>query len=153
MATIAEAKRICDNKFINELVALNLDPDQFVIFGSSPLLVHGLRATVHDLDVVARGEVMAWVRQTGTPDVGTYSGDPVWHLCRGRLQFSAGWITSLWSPDDLIDSAEIIGGLRFARLRDVLQYKMELRRPKDLVDIARIQAYLRKSLSVETGLS
>lgn len=152
MATITGAMRIRDNKFIRELVALNLEPDQFVIFGSAPLLVHGLRTTIRDIDVVARGEVMAWARQTGTRGVGAYSGDPVWQLSGGRLQFSAGWITSLWSSDDLIERAEVIDGLRFARLRDVLQYKMELYRPKDLVDIARIRAYLRKSLPVETGL-
>lgn len=144
MTPIAETKRMCDNEFIHELVALNLDPDQFVIFGSAPLLAHGLRATVRDLDIVARGDVMAWARRTGTLGVGSHSGDPVWHLNKGRIQFSAGWITNHWSTDRLIDGAEIIDGLRFAHLRDVLQYKQDLLRKKDLTDIARIQSYLQR---------
>lgn len=143
MTPIAETKRVCDNEFIHELVALKLDPDQFVIFGSAPLLAHGLRTTVHDLDIVARGDAMALARRTGTLGVGTYSGDPVWHLHNGRIQVSAGWITNRWSADHLIDNAEIIDGLRFAQLRDVLRYKQDLLREKDLTDIAKIQSYLR----------
>jgi hypothetical protein len=136
------------NELVRDLMGLDLDPHQFVIFGSAPLLVHGLRETVRDLDVVARGEVIACARQTGTPAIGAHSGDPVWQLGDGRLQFSAGWITSSWNTDDLIANAELVGGLRFARLSDVLRYKMELRRPKDLADIERIQSHLRNSSSV-----
>ncbi|MFD5249480.1 hypothetical protein ACFWIW_33370 [Amycolatopsis sp. NPDC058340] len=144
MTTIAEAAQVCDNELIHELMELELDPDQFVIFGSAPLLAHGLRAIVHDLDIVARGAVMDFARKTGTLGVGRYSGDPVWHLNNGRLQFSAGWITNHWDANQLIDNAEVIGSLRFARLSDVLRYKQELLRKKDLTDITRIQSYLRQ---------
>lgn len=142
MATTPEAKRLFRNEFIRELLGWDLDPEHFVLFGSAPLLAHGLRTTIRDLDVVARGDVLAWARRTGVPGVGAYSGDPVWHCGRGRIQFSAGWITSRWSIDDLMNNAEVVGGLRLARLEDVLQYKTELSRPKDLADIARIRAQL-----------
>lgn len=142
MATTAEAKRLLRNEFIRELLTWDLDPRQFVLFGSAPLLAHGLRAAIRDLDVVARGDVLAWARWNGAPGVGAYSGDPVWHCGQGRIQFSAGWITSEWSADDLLDNAEVVGGLRVARLEDVLRYKTELWRPKDLADIARIRARL-----------
>lgn len=140
MATTS-TEQVRDNELIRELAALNLDPEEFVIFGSAPLLVHGLRATIRDLDVVARGDVMAWARRTGSPAVGRHSGAQVWQLNGGRLQFSSGWTNSLWSPDELIDNAQLVDGLRFARLADVLRYKQELRRPKDLIDIANIQAH------------
>ncbi|WP_406633713.1 hypothetical protein [Amycolatopsis sp. WGS_07] len=141
--TATQEHQVTDNPLVRELAALNLDPDHFVIFGSAPLLAHGLRTTVHDLDVVARGDVLTWAQQTGTPAIGTHSGDPVWHLCEGRIQVSAGWITPQWNPTALIDNADLIEGLRFARLLDVLHYKQELRRPKDLADIKKIQAHLR----------
>ena len=140
MATTPDADRLFRNGLVRELVAMDLDPDQFVVFGSAPLLAHGLRTTIRDLDVVARGDVLAWAQRTGTPGVGAYSGDPVWQFGHGRIQFSAGWITPRWDVDALVDGAEVIGGLRWARLTDVLRYKRELRRPKDLADIAKIRA-------------
>jgi hypothetical protein len=54
----------------------------------------------------------------------------------GRIQFSRGWISDNWDADDLIDRAEIIQGLPFAPLTDILAYKRMLLRPKDLPDIA-----------------
>jgi hypothetical protein len=143
VATNPDANRIFENRLVRELVAMDLDPDQFVVFGSAPLLAHGLRTAIRDLDVVARGEVLAWARRAGVPGVGAYSGDPVWQFSRGRIQFSAGWITPRWDVDELMAEAEVIGGLRWARPSDVLRYKMELLRPKDLADIAKIRAYLR----------
>ncbi len=121
---------------------MGLDPDHFVIFGSAPLLAHGLRSEVHDLDVVARGEVWHQVSARGAPARGTISGDPVRLFAGGKPQFSANWISRDWDTDTLIDNAEIIAGLRFASLRDVLRYKQTLRRPKDADDIAAIKAHL-----------
>ncbi len=54
----------------------------------------------------------------------------------GLIQFSPGWISSEWNTDDLIDRAEIIQGLPFAPLPEVLAYKQALGRPKDGPDIA-----------------
>ncbi len=143
MATNPDADRLFRNGLVRELVAMDLDPDQFVVFGSAPLLAHGLRTTIRDLDVVARGDVLTWAKRAGTPGVGVYSGDPVWQFCGGRIQFSAGWISPRWDVGELMDGAEVIGGLRWARPGDVLRYKTELRRPKDRADIAKIRAYLR----------
>jgi hypothetical protein len=145
VVTAVAANLIRDNKLIRELISMHLDTDHFVIFGSAPLLAYGLRTKVRDLDVVARGKVMRWAQDAGVLGVGTHSGDPVWQLKDGHIQFSAGWITNGWDTDDLIDNADVIDGLRFARLPDVLQYKKELHRPKDLADIYAIQAYLAKT--------
>ena len=143
MATTPDANRLFRNRLVRELVAMDLDPGQFVLFGSAPLLAHGLRTTIRDLDVVARGDVLAWAKRAGTPGVGACSGDPVWQFGHGRIQFSAGWITPRWDVDELMDGADVIGGLRWARPEDVLRYKLELLRPKDLADIAKIRAHLR----------
>jgi hypothetical protein len=44
-------------------------------------------------------------------------------------------VPKTWTADVLIERAEIIQGLRFARLADVLAYKQMLMRPKDMADI------------------
>lgn len=144
MAAAVQVHRMCDNMLIRELMAMRLDPDEFVVFGSAPLLIYGLRDRVSDLDVVARGEVLRWAQRHGTRGVGTYSGEPVWQFDHGRIQFSAGWIDGKWDVDALIERSKFVDdlNLRFASLRDVLRYKKELRRPKDLLDIHLIQRHL-----------
>jgi hypothetical protein len=126
---------ILKNPLIRCLIAFDWDRDDFVIFGSAPLLAHGLRRSIRDLDVVARGAAWRRASELGVPAVGTISGDPVVHLCGDRIQVAQEWIAKAWNTDDLIDRAEIIQGLRFARLADVLAYKQMLMRPKDIPDI------------------
>ena len=62
----------------------------------------------------------------------------------GRIQFSPEWISQDWDTDDLIDRAEIIQGLPFAQLTDVLAYKQKLNRPKDRPDINALLGLLRQ---------
>ena len=133
-----ERTSVLDNPIITRLIQFGLDSDDFVLFGSAPLLAYGLRKEIRDLDVVARSHTWRHVSACGTPGVGAVSGDPVAHFWDGRIQFSRGWISPAWDPDELIDSAEVIEGLRFARLTDVLAYKQVLGRPKDIADIRRI---------------
>ena len=135
MNEMAEHVDVLKNPLIRRLIAFDLDRDDFVILGSAPLLAHGLRRSIRDLDVVARGAAWRRASELGIPAVGTISGDPVVHLCGGRIQVSQKWISKAWNTDDLIDQAEIIQGLRFARLADVLAYKQMLMRPKDIPDI------------------
>jgi hypothetical protein len=114
---------------------LELNRDDMVIFGSGSLLTHGLRQNIRDLDVVARGSTWRQAARHGQPAVGTISGAPLAQFCDGRIQFSQQWISADWDTDLLIDRSEILHGLRFAQLADVLAYKYELRRPKDIADI------------------
>lgn len=130
------------NQLFHEIRGLDLDPDHFVIFGSAPLAIHGLRTRISDLDVVARGDVWRRVSIIGTPIKGEYSGDLGWQLGNGHIEFFDRWITDDWDTDALIDGADIFGGIRFASLTEVLRYKEQLKRPDDLADIAAIEARL-----------
>jgi hypothetical protein len=115
---------------------LDLDVRDFVIFGSGPLLAHGLRYGIHDLDVVARGPAWQRVLEHGCPGTGSVNGAPMALFWNGLIQFSRGWISADWDADDLIDRAQSIQGMPFATLADVLAYKEILLRPKDYPDIA-----------------
>ena len=135
MLTMTNAPKITDvlgNPLICHLVNLELERDDFVIFGSAPLLAHGLRQRVSDLDVVARDA--AWRRASEL-------GSPAVYLAHGRIQIFSEWISKAWNTDELIDCAEVIQGLRFARLADVLAYKQVLLRPKDMADIHVLPSY------------
>jgi hypothetical protein len=130
---------LSENRLIRRLAMLvtelDLDLRDFVIFGSGPLLAHGLRYDIHDLDIVARGSVWRRVSEHGCPGTGSVNDAPMALFWNGLIQFSQGWISADWDADDLIDRAESIQGWPFARLTDVLAYKQVLLRPKDYPDI------------------
>ena len=129
---------------IHDLLALvdelGLDLDDMVIFGSGPLLAKGIRSDVGDLDIVARDRTWKVVELHGDPVIGEINGARMFEFCAGRIQFSAGWVSPAWHASDLIARAEIIEGLPFACLEDVLAYKEQLHRPKDQPDIASLRA-------------
>jgi hypothetical protein len=131
---------LSENRLIRRLAMLvtelDLDRRDFVIFGSGPLLAHGLRYGIRDLDIVARGSVWQHVCEYGSPDTGSVNGAPMALFWNGLIQFSQGWISDDWDADDLIDRAEGIQGWPFAQLTDVLAYKQMLLRRKDHLDIA-----------------
>jgi hypothetical protein len=131
---------LSENRLIRRLAMLvtelDLDRRDFVIFGSGPLLAHGLCDGIRDLDIVARGSVWQHVSEYGSPDIGSITGAPMALFWNGLIQFSQGWISDDWDADDLIGRAEGIQGWPFAQLTDVLAYKQMLLRPKDHLDIA-----------------
>lgn len=149
MKEAARSAALSEDRLIRRLVKLvtelDLDCRDFAIFGSGPLLAHGLRRRIRDLDVVARGAVWRRVTQQGFPAAGAINGAPMALFWGGLIQFSAGWISEDWDTDDLIDRAETIQGLPFAQLTDVLAYKLMLRRPKDRPDIEALLDLSRQS--------
>jgi hypothetical protein len=68
-------------------------------------------------------------------------GDPVVWLEGGAIEIFGGWLG--WDIDALIDNSEIIDGLPFVRLEDVLAFKLSLGRPKDVAHARLIEGYLR----------
>ncbi|WP_067508465.1 hypothetical protein [Actinoplanes sp. TFC3] len=151
MPQVHRSVSLADDRLIRELVELvtklELDCRDFVVFGSGPLLAHGLRTHLRDVDVVARGAVWQRVQDCGAPAVGDLNGAPMALFCDGLIQFSPGWISPEWDADQLIDNAEMIEGLPFARLADVLRYKQALDRPKDRADIAALNRWLNPGAS------
>ncbi|UWZ36097.1 hypothetical protein Drose_34470 [Dactylosporangium roseum] len=118
------------------LTGLNLPADDFVVFGSGPLLAHGLRRDLGDLDVVARGEawrrLARWCQPTPAP-----SGHGL--TISLTLEVADRWLPG-WDTDRLIGAAERHAGLPFAPLSAVRASKASTARPKDHNDIALIDA-------------
>jgi len=135
---------LTDHRLIRRLAMLvtmlGLDRRDFVIFGSGPLLAHGLRTQIGDLDVVARGRTWELASQYGVPARGNVNGARMASFWGGLIQFSPGWISADWETDDIIENAEFVEGMPFARLTDVLRYKRTLGRPKDRYDVALLES-------------
>jgi hypothetical protein len=127
---------------LRRLITMGLQTGDFVVFGSAPLLVHGIRADVRDIDIVARGAAWQQARATGVAAVGPITGSPMAYFWGGRIEVSPQWTSPNWDVDLLIHNADAVQGVRFARLQDVLAHKRALGRKKDEADIAAIELHL-----------
>jgi len=130
-----------NHPLIRRLVSLDLNRRDFVIFGSGPLLAHGIREQIADLDIVARGSAWKRAYELGIPAIGHSSGAPIIHFWGGRIEVFSEWNPRVVNTDKLIDQAKVIAGLRFARMEHVLAYKRSLRRPKDMKDINALEEW------------
>jgi hypothetical protein len=129
-------------RLLDKLRALDLPKGDYAVFGSGPLLARGLVGEVRDLDVVARGTAWEKVKRLG-PVRTAPKGDPLVRLEGGAIEIYGGWLG--WDLDALIDNTEIIEGLPFARLEDVLAFKRSNGRLKDITHARLIEEHLRNT--------
>jgi hypothetical protein len=121
------------------LLAMAMPPDDHAVFGSGPLLAHGIIDSVDDLDVICRGR--AWERAVsiGEP-VLLEDGITVISTHDGAITFGRSWRYGDFDIDELIDTAEMIAGVPCVRLGHVVAYKQAADRPKDRSHLAAVEA-------------
>jgi hypothetical protein len=125
-------------KFRDEVMALQLTPGAWVIFGSGAMGVRGLR-DVNDVDILVLPQ--EWQRLVNI-HASAVRNNPL-RIELGNVEILNEWIDGLpGSPEDLIANREIIDGLPFIPLEEVIRYKQYLDRDKDRKDIELIRAYL-----------
>ena len=127
---------------IARLLALHLPAKDYAVFGSGPLLAHGLVTTVHDLDVVARGRAWQRASRLGKPVPAPSGTGLMVETADGHLQVFTAWTSGQWDVGRLIDEADVIDGIRFVTLPVVLAWKRQSSRPKDLEHIRLIEQHL-----------
>jgi len=104
------------------------------------MAARGLR-DVSDLDIVARGRALEMAKSLGKP-VQAQSGDTSYSLAGGKIEISDRWGPVEWNTDQLIDTADIIDGVRFVKIETVMQDKLKHGREKDLKDAELIGRYM-----------
>ncbi|MFB7509743.1 hypothetical protein [Streptomyces broussonetiae] len=127
---------------IRELRSLELPAADYVVAGSGPLLAHGLRSVVHDLDIVARGDAWKAALRLGTPETPPSGSGCLVSLFDGDIEVFDRWLPGSPGPDEMIEAAEWVQGIPFSPLRDVLTWKEGLGRQKDQQDVKLIRDYL-----------
>lgn len=124
---------------LERLKALNLPPDQFALFSSGPMAVRGMREP-GDFDVLANKKLLDELAQK-------YPVEQSWHgrKIRGIAEdIDVYDATAAHIPaEELIARADIINGVRYVRLEDVIAAKRIQNREKDIKDIEIIEAYLK----------
>lgn len=134
--------RLTEHPLVRRLLAMDLPAGDFAVFGSGPLLAHGLDTHVNDLDIIARGAAWAAVSALKPPVPAPSGNGAMVEFADGTLQVFNAWVTPDWDIDRLIDAADVIDGIRFVTLPAVLKWKGQSRRPKDARHRKLIEQYL-----------
>jgi hypothetical protein len=116
---------------------LELPSNNYVLFGSLPLLAHGLLESANDIDILARGSAWQHAQTFANAELAPMGE---WRVRLEDIEIYNAWLGM--NVDAIIDRAIFIKGLPYADLRDVLEFKQKLNRPKDAEHILRVQAYL-----------
>ena len=138
MKDIAKASR--GTSLFDSLRSFGLPEADYAVFGSGPLIVRGIIDATNDLDVVSRGA--AWVKACELGELVTLSEHSVdvVSLLDGAITIGRSWAYGNVDIDELIDTAEVIDGLPFARLQHVVGYKKIAGRPKDREHLRLLEA-------------
>ena len=124
------------------LRSLELPIGDFAVFGSGPLIVRGIVEGTNDLDVVSRGA--AWKRALSVGEPASLpDGAQIVSCFDGAVTIGMNWAYGDFDINELIDTAEIINGLPFVRLKHVVRYKEIASRPKDLTHLGLLAEHQR----------
>lgn len=129
---------------IKKIKQLDLPVDDFLVVGSGPLAALGLR-TANDIDLLVTPGLYGTLKKGGWNEH-TYPTTLDNGLTKGDFE-----VVTCWHGirlDDLIDSAVWFEGVAFANLEDVINWKSEMAREKDLRDLELIRRYRARRLQV-----
>ena len=128
---------------IKEVKALNLPKGEYIVFGSGPMSVHRIR-DVRDIDLFVSPDLYQQLKLRGWEEKTRESGDK--YLTHKNVEVGKDWDYGSYNPSlkDLLETAEVIDGVPFANLEEVLKWKKALGRDKDKKDIGLIEDYLAK---------
>ena len=133
-------KKYIINLYRSILVTLNLQPIQVIVTMSAAMVLHGLRDTADDLNLIVIPSVFNMLAKTNAYPI-YYSGEtPILLYLPG---VTMGAKTSSACPIKIID------GVYCDTLANILYYKKLLNRPKDLNDIN----ILIKAIAEESNIS
>jgi hypothetical protein len=126
-----------------EVKHLNLPMGQFVVFGGGPLAAHGIRETA-DVDLFTTTALYATLKADGWQEKPKPVEAGGFYLVKGIYEADDTWHYGDYdpTPEQMIAVADLIHGVPFAPLVEVLKWKRAFGRPKDVADVGLIEAYM-----------
>ncbi len=130
-------------KFLTSIQELlppfNWPPDSYIIAGSGPMAMRGIREAV-DIDILVNTSLWSVLEQQYEA-IGATKNE----IVIGRLEIWKDWMNLTEKIDEMIENREMMEGFPFMRLSYVIDWKQYLGRPKDIVDIGLIKDYLQRN--------
>ena len=125
---------------LKEFSKLNLQKDEYVIFGSGPMAIHGIKET-NDLDVLVKKEVFEKLKSKYNQN----NSHPFGCIVIGNLEIGDNWQGDYEIVEKWISEAEEVEGYMFMPLSYVIEWKRMMGRDKDLKDIKIIEDFLKRN--------
>jgi hypothetical protein len=129
----------------NEIKKRNFPIESYVVFGGAAIAAREIRKT-HDVDILVTLELLEQCRRSGAwKDHPRINPNEPAGLDNGAIELYptiGSGITSTFK--ELRDSAEIINGIPFCSLEDIILIKRAYGREKDFKDIELINKYLKQ---------
>lgn len=125
-----------------EIKKLNLPAGKYVVVGSGAMAARGIREA-GDVDVLVSQDVFDELEKNGEWQVDVRS-DEQKVLKKDGYEICTDFSYWRYRPasEDLIKNADIIDGIPFMKLEELIKFKTALGREKDLKDIDLINNYL-----------
>ncbi len=130
-------------EIISKVAGLNLPKNSYVVFGSCPLALAGIRES-QDIDMLVSKELFYQLQKNGWKLA--HKGPKDNPLTHGDFEAHFRWNFSSYTPtlEHLLLTADIVDGIAFASLDEVRKWKLASGRPKDLKDIELIDKHLKQ---------
>lgn len=127
-------------EIVSKVKSLNLPENSYIVFGSGPLAVVGIRE-VNDVDLLVSKSAHQELKVRGWKELIKGPNDKP--LTDDIFEAHDSWNFSSYNPtlDQLLQNAVIVDGVPFASIEDVRKWKSACMRPKDIVDIELIDSY------------
>jgi len=123
--------------------SLGFPPGSYAVFGSGPMAAHGIRET-KDIDLIMTQELWDKLKSAGWEE--KFLDNSSLYLVKNHVEAYRDWNCGSYKPEitKLITEAEMIDGVPFVQLEEVLMWKKAQAREKDKKDVELIEKYLKK---------
>jgi hypothetical protein len=127
-----------------EVKKLHLPLGEYVVVGSGPLAVRGIR-NFNDIALLVSEQAYSRLSARGWEETIGFGGRM--RLKLGLYEAYQDLCYGDYRPDTkiLIEQADIVNGIPFLQLEELIRFKKAVGREKDLADIRLIEAYLARS--------
>lgn len=131
------------NDLIQKVKAINFPLGQYAVFGSGPMVLHGLRNS-QDVDLIVTSDFYTQLKLDPKYEIKHWA-DGAEYLADGNFEITNTWDYETYKPniEKLIEEAEIVDGVPFVQLSQVMLWKRAFGRDKDFKDIELIEEYLK----------
>lgn len=119
------------NEYIKFLQKLNLPKNEYIILSGGSLLMRGIRKTTADLDLCISDKLAEQI--------------DLYHMPKDEKGFYCPCKNVQMMNNYNNFKFDIVDGYQCETLKSILDFKRQMSRPKDLVDIAKIEEFLRNN--------
>lgn len=134
---------IKENPLFLKLKSLYLPTEDYAIMGRACMVAHGLIEMGEDIDIIARGRAWEEACKIAEPQIPASGIGKVVELFNNKIEIFDTWGPGTWDVNELIDTAEIIEGVKFVTLENIRKWKQIYGREKDLIHIKIIDDYFK----------